>query len=143
MQIAQQLSQRDPLRLRAGVARCLAILGQPTHVGHADGVPVMVLAMCAHHLLRSSRLDSAVRRDHIVITAADPAERAMIAVDVRHAEGTARPVGGAVHDDQGDRPHRLQELGGGSTRRSGQYQYNPTDHIEQYALPVRLHTRRL
>ena len=55
---------------------------------------------------RTSFLNGAVRRDDEVIPAAFPAERAVIAVDVRQAQGTARLVGGAVHDNQRNGSHK-------------------------------------
>ena len=105
MQILQQTSQRTLLRLGSGVAGSLAVMGKPTHVSHPDGVSVMVLAMRSHHLFRPSRLNGAVGRNHIVVAAAYPSQRTMIAVDVRHPQGTARPVGGAVHDNKSNCTH--------------------------------------
>ena len=106
MQILQQTSQRTLLRWCSGVAGSLAVTGKSTHVSHPDRVPVMVLAVRPHHPLWPTRLNGAVRRNHIVVAAPLPSQRTMIAVDVRHPQGTARPVGGAVHDNQSNLPHR-------------------------------------
>ena len=108
MQILQQTSQRTLLRWGSGVAGSLAVMGKPTHVSHPDRVSVMVLAVRPHHLLRSASLNGAVSRNHVVVAAAYPTQRTMIAVDVRHSQGTARPIGGAVHDNQGDCSHGLR-----------------------------------
>ena len=105
MQFTQQPSQRTLLRFRSGVAGSLAVSGQTTYISHPDGVSVMVLAMRPYPLLRSARFNRPVRRNHVVITATAPTQRPMIAVDVLQAEGTARPVGGAVHNNQCDSPH--------------------------------------
>ena len=96
MQIFQQTSQRTLLRIGSGVAGSLAVMGKSTHVSHPDRVSVMVFAMRPHHLFRPPRLNGAVGRNHIVVAAAYPSQRTMIAVDVRHPQGTARPVGGAA-----------------------------------------------
>ena len=105
MQILQQTSQRTLLRRCSGVAGSLAVMGKPTHVSHPDRVSVMVLAVRPHHLFRPTRLNGAVGRNHIVVAAAYPSQRTMIAVDVRHPQGTARPVGGAVHDNKSNCTH--------------------------------------
>ena len=107
MQILQQTSQRTLLRLGSGVAGSLAVSSKSSHVCHPDRMPVMVLAMRPHHLLRSTCLNGAVRRNHVVVAAALPTQPTMIAVDVRHPKGTARPVGGAMHDNQSNLPHRI------------------------------------
>ena len=110
MQILQQTSQRTLLCLGSGVAGSLAVSSQSPYVSHPDGMPVMVLAVRPHHLLWPTRLNGAVRRNHVVVAASLPAERTMIAINVRHSQGTARPVGGAVHDNQGDRTHGLRTV---------------------------------
>ena len=110
MQILQQTSQRTLLCLRSGVAGSLAVIGKPTHVSHPDRVPVMVFAMRPHHLFRPSHLNGTIGRNHIVVAASLPTERTMIAINVRHSQGTARLIGGAVHDNQGDCPHRLRTV---------------------------------
>lgn len=110
MQILQQTVQRTLLCLGSGVAGSLAVMGKPTHVSHPDRVPVMVFAMRPHHLFRPSHLNGTIGRNHIVVAAAYPSQRTMIAVDVRHPQGTARPIGGAVHDNQGDCSHGLRTV---------------------------------
>ena len=106
MQILQQTSQRTLLCLRTGIAGSLAVSSKPTHVSHTDRVSVMVLAMRPHHLFRPSRLNGTIGRNNIVVAAPLPSQGTMIAVDVRHPQGTARPVGGTVHDNQSNLPHR-------------------------------------
>ena len=110
MQILQQTSQRTLLRWGSGVAGRLAVSSQSPYVSHPDGVSVMVLAVRPHHLLRPTRLNGAVRRNHVVVAASLPTERTMIAINVRHSQGTARLVGGAVHDNQGDCTHGLRTV---------------------------------
>ena len=58
---------------------------------------VMVLAV-PPPLPQAARLNGAVSRNHVVVAAALPTQRTKIAVDVRHPKGTARPIGGAMHD---------------------------------------------
>ena len=106
MQILQQTSQRTLLCLGSGVAGSLAVMGKSTHVSHPDRVPVMVFAVRPHPLLRPTHLNGTIGRNHIVVAAAYPSQRTMIAVDVRHPQGTARPVCGAMHDNQSNLPHR-------------------------------------
>ena len=72
MQILQQTSQRTLLCLRSGVAGSLAVSSQSPYVSHPDGMSVMVLAMCPHHLLWPTRLNGAVRRNHVVVAATLP-----------------------------------------------------------------------
>lgn len=108
MQITEQLSQRNLLCIGTGIAGSLAVTGKPSHIRYADGVPVMVLAVRPNHFFRSSRLDSPVRRNYVVVAAAHPTERTVIAVDIRHPKGTARPIGGAVHNNKSNGTHRLK-----------------------------------
>ena len=108
MQILQQTSQRTLLRWGSGVAGSLAVSSQSPYVSHPDGMSVMMLAMRSYHLFRPTRLNGAIRRNHVVVAASLPTERTMIAVDVRHSQGTARLISGAVHDNQGDPTHGLQ-----------------------------------
>ncbi len=110
MQLTEQLSQCRLLRIGTGVAGSLAVTGKPSHICHVDGVTVMVSAMRPCHLFRSSNLDGPVRGNDIVVSATCPTVGTVVAVDVRHAEGTARPVGVAVHDDQRNCPHKLPPI---------------------------------
>ena len=139
MQLLQQTSQRTLLRIGPGVAGSLAVSGQPSHVGHPDGMPVMVPAVRPHHLLRSAHLNGAVGRYHVVVTATLPSQLTMIAVNVRHPQGTARPVGGAVHNDKSDATHRLQ-LRDGTARGTRDYQLDEAQYVQRDFLPIRLHT---
>ena len=72
MQLFQKTSQRTLLCFGSGVAGSLAVSSQSPYVSHPDGMPVMVLAMCPHHLLRSAYLNGAVRRNHVVVAATLP-----------------------------------------------------------------------
>lgn len=110
MQVCQQPSQRIFLRLGTGVLRSLAIDGKSTHIRHADGVSVMILAMCSHHLFRSARFDGPIGRNHVVVSATQPTEGTMIAVDVRHPKDTARLIGGAVYDNQSNLSHGINKI---------------------------------
>ena len=89
VQPLQQLPQGHPLRRRAGVGG-IALGVQPADVAHAKGMAVMVLAMRPDFHLVPSRLDGSVRGNHVMVATALPAQRAVIAVDVRGAEATAR-----------------------------------------------------
>ena len=142
MQLLQQTSQRMLLCLRSGVAGRLAVSSQSPYVSHPDGMPVMVLAMCPHHLLWPTRLNGAVCRNHVVVAATLPTERTMIAINVRHSQGTARLVGGAVHDNQGDCTHGLQ-LCDSATSGTCDYQLNDAQDIQRDLSPISLHMRSL
>lgn len=78
---------------------------QPADVAHANRVAVVPTAVGAHLGESPPFLHRAIRGNHEMITTALPAQRAMIAVNVPQAEGTARPVGGAVHDNQRNVSH--------------------------------------
>lgn len=109
VQFRKQPLQRILLRRSACVHGSLAVSSQPSDITHPDRMNVMVSAVRADNSLRPSNLDSAVSRNHIVITATLPSQAAMIAVDVRHPQGTARLVGGAVHDNQSNGSHCQSE----------------------------------
>ena len=99
MQIPQQPHQGFLLRFRACVAGCASVGCEATHVGHPDRVQVVVLAMRSRQFLRPAPFQRAVGRDHIMVSTVCPAQRPMVTGYIRHAEGTARPVGGTVHND--------------------------------------------
>ena len=105
MKLFEQTKQGDTLGFRAGIGR-LTFGGQASDVAYSNGVPVMALAVSPGHFFGSAGFDSPVRRDDVVIAASYPTERTMIAVNVCHPKGTARLVGGAVHDNQRDGSHR-------------------------------------
>ena len=106
MQVLQQTSQRKLLSLRPCVAGSLAVGGKASYVCHSDGMGVVVLAVGTDFLFGAPRLDGAIRWNDIVVAAAAPSEQAMIAVDVRHPQRTARPVGGAMHDNKSNLSHK-------------------------------------
>ena len=110
MQILQQLPQCTLLCLCTCILWCLAVCSQSTDVAHANTVIVVVLAVSTHHLLRSSLLNCPVRGNHIMVSASLPAEGAMIAVDVRHPDGTARPICRAMHDNKCNFSHTIPIL---------------------------------
>lgn len=105
VQIFEQATQGSPLRFSPRVRRH-AVRRQTADVAHPYGMPVMTLAMRPGHFIRPARFDGAICRNDIMITTAQPAAQAMTAVNIRHPQGTARPVGGAVHDNQRDGSHR-------------------------------------
>ena len=92
MQILQQTSQRTLLCLRSGVARSLAVTGKTSNIRHPDRMSVMIFAMRPDLFLRTTTLNSAVSRNHIVISTPLPAQRAVVAVDVRHSQCAARLI---------------------------------------------------
>ena len=106
MQILQQGFESPLLRLYSGVTRSLAVSSKASDVCHTDGMGVVVLAVGTDLLFWSPHLNTAVNRNDIVVSASAPSEGTMIAVDVRHPKGTARPVGGAVHDNKSNLSHR-------------------------------------
>ena len=110
MQILQQTSQRTLLCLRSGVAMSLAVTGKTSNIRHPDRMSVMISAMRPDLFLRTSTLNSAVSRNHIVISTPLPAQRAVVAVDIRHSDSAARLIGGAMHYNQGYRSHKIYKL---------------------------------
>ena len=106
MKLFQQSAQGDTLSIRPSV-HWLSVRRQPADVADSNRMAVMMPAMCSDHLFRSAGLDRPIRWNDIVIPAAYPAERTMVTVNVCHSEGTARPVGGAVHNNQSYGSHRL------------------------------------
>lgn len=105
MQFGKQPFQRKLLSRRTSIHRSLAVGSQSPDITNTDRMTVMVTAMRTDDSLRSSDLDSPVSRDDIMIPTPLPTKAAMIAVYVRHSQGTARLVGGAVHDNQRNLPH--------------------------------------
>ena len=106
VKLLQQLAQGSPLGIRPGVSR-FSVYRQAADVTDSNRMTVMVLAMRSDFDFIPTRFDGSVCRNHIVIPTTFPSQRAMITVDVREAEGTARLVGGTVHDNQGNGSHRL------------------------------------
>ena len=98
VKLFQQTSQGNALRFRSRV-HWLSVRRQTAYVADAYRVPVVVLAMRPGHFFRPAGFDCPVRRDDVVVSAAYPAKGTVVAVDVRHSQGTARPVGGTVHDN--------------------------------------------
>ena len=101
----QQGTQGNALGIRSGVSR-LSVLRQSADVTDSNRMPVMVLAMCPDHFFGPARFNSPVRGNDVMITAAYPAQRAVVAVDVCHPKGTARPIGRTVHDNQCNGSHK-------------------------------------
>ena len=110
MQFTEQIVQGLPLGYRPGVHGSLAIAGESSDVAYPDTVPVVVPAVGTHLFDGSAFLDRTIGRNDEVISASFPAERAMPAVDVRHPQGAALPVGRAMHDDQRDGSHPIKPL---------------------------------
>ena len=106
MQRLQQLAQGSPLGIRPSVHR-LSVLRQPADITNPNRMPIVVLAVCPYHFFGSARFDGSVYRNHIVVPTAFPTQRAVITVNVRKVEGTARPIGGTVQNNQRDGSHRV------------------------------------
>ena len=106
MQILQQLLQCTLLLLSACVLWCLAVGSQTADIANAYGVAVVVLAVGTHLFLRPAQLNRPVSGNDIMIPASLPAQRPVVAVNVRHADSTPRPVGGAMHDNQSNLTHK-------------------------------------
>ena len=106
MQVFEQTAQGMTLGFCPGVG-WLTILGKSADITHPNGVPVMILAMCPYHFFRSARFNRSICGNHIVIATTYLTKRTVVAINVCHSEGTARFVGGAVHDNQRDSSHKL------------------------------------
>ena len=103
----QQVAQGNALGIRSGVSR-LSVLRQSADVTDSNGMTVMFFAMCSNHFFGSACFNSSIRRNHVVIPTALPAQRTMVTVDVRKAKGTARPIGGTVHNNQCNGSHNCK-----------------------------------
>ena len=110
-QILHQHPQRTLLSLSASVLWCLAVGSQSADIAHANTMTVMVLTVSTLHFFRSPLLNRPVSRYDVVIPAPVPSEGTMIPVNVRHADSTPRPVGGAMHNNQRYFPHNFKVLG--------------------------------
>lgn len=145
MQFTKQPFQRTLLCFRFGVVRSLAVSGKSSYICHTNRMAVMVLAMRSNLHLWLSTLDGTVNMNHIVIPTASPTERAVIAVNIRHSPCAARLIGGAMHNNQGNRSHTqiVLELRHGTASRPCDNQFNHSQHIQHHSLPVDLHVRCL
>lgn len=94
-QFTEQIVQGLPLGYCPGIHGSLAVAGESPDVVYPDAVPVVVLAVGSHLFNGSALLNRTVGRDDEVVSAAFLAERAMPAVDVRHPQCAALPVGRA------------------------------------------------
>lgn len=110
VQICQQSPQSHFLRLRACILRSLPVCSQTTDVTDPNRVRIVSSAVCAYRLLRPARLNRSVSRNHIMVATAFPAQRTVITIHIHHPEGTARPIGRAMHNDQRDLPHDHNRL---------------------------------
>ena len=107
MQILQQHPQRTLLFLSACVLWSLAVGSQAADVANANAMAVVVLAVSTHLLFRTASLNTSVRRNDVVVATALPTKGTMIPVNVRHSKGTARPIGGAMHNNKRNLSHNI------------------------------------
>ena len=110
VQICQQLSQSHLLSLCTCILWSLPCCGQASDVTDPDGVGVVSSAVCSYPFLRPPHLNRAIGRNHIMVATAFPAQRSVVAIYIRHSEGTARPIGRAMHNDQRDLSHNHNRL---------------------------------
>ena len=82
MQILQQDPQRALLSFSACVLWSLAVGSEAADVAYADAVAVVVLTVSALHFLWSPWFNSSVNGNDVVVSAAEPTEGTVIAVDV-------------------------------------------------------------
>lgn len=66
LQLCEQIVERCFLLRRTGVGR-FAVSIEPTLIADAEGMAVMILAVCTDDLLRSARFDGAIPAHHIVV----------------------------------------------------------------------------
>ena len=106
MQFTKQPFQRTLLCLRSGVTRSLAVTGKTSYICNTNRMSVMILAMRTDLRLRSTPFNSAVGRNNIMISTTLPAQRAVVAVNVRHSQCAASAVSAAMHNNQSYRSHK-------------------------------------
>ena len=123
----------------------LAVTGKTSYICNTNRMSVMILAMRTDLRLRSTPFNSAVGRNNIMISTTIPAQRAVVAVNVRHSQCAASAVSAAMHNNQSYRSHAqmVLELRHGTTRRTRNNHFNHSQHIQCHLLPVNLHTRSL
>ena len=145
MQFTKQPFQRTLLCFRSGVTRSLAVTGKTSYICNTNRMSVMVLAMRTDLRLRSTPFNSAVGRNNIMISTTLPAQRAVVAVNVRHSQCAASAVSAAMHNNQSYRSHTQMalKLRHGTARRTRNNHFNHSQHIQCHLLPVNLHTRSL
>ena len=145
MQFTKQPFQRTLLCFRSGVTRSLAVTGKTSYICNTNRMSVMILAMRTDLRLRSTPFNSAVGRNNIMISTTLPAQRAVVAVNVRHSQCAASAVSAAMHNNQSYRSHTqmVLELRHGTARRTRNNHFNHSQHIQCHLLPVNLHTRSL
>ena len=110
VQICQQLSQSHFLSLCTCILRSLPFCGQASDVTDPDRVGVVSSAVRSNPFLRPPHLNRAIGRNHIMVATAFPTQRTVITINIHHPEGTARPIGRAMHNDQRDLPHDHNRL---------------------------------
>jgi hypothetical protein len=106
-QVFKQPAQRYFLLLRAGVGGLTSGV-EPALVAHADGVAVVVLAVGAHHVFRTTGLNLSVTTDHVVV--ADAEVETPLAVPCVDLSGRRSLVGfhcRTVNHNQSDGSHHL------------------------------------
>ena len=106
MQFLKQPSQRTLLCLRPCVARSLAVTGKTSYICNTNRMSVMIPAMRTDLFFRSTPFNSAVGRNNIMISTTLPAQRAVVAVNVRHSQCAASAVSAAMHNNQSYRSHK-------------------------------------
>ena len=106
MQFTKQPFQRTLLCFRSGVTRSLAVIGKTSYICNTNRMSVMILAMRTDLRLRSTPFNSAVGRNNIMISTTLPAQRAVVAVNVRHSQCAASAVSAAMHNNQSYRSHK-------------------------------------
>ena len=109
-QFAQQGKQAATLGRRAGVCRKPPGI-QPAFVAYANGVPVMPFAMRANAVQRSPTVNLAIARD-VKMIAYVPESSVPDMVFPTGFKSQAPPLGGggAMDDNQGNRPHAVINL---------------------------------
>ena len=105
VQLFEQPAERALLRLGARVGRQSAAV-EPAFVAYADGVGVVVPAVGADQIVRSSFLDRSVTTNDVVVANAEsPALLPVPGVDLRRRTGLVGLHCRAVDDDEGDSTH--------------------------------------
>ena len=106
MQFTKQPFQRSLLCFRSGVTRSLAVTGKTSYICNTNRMSVMILAMRTDLRLWSTPFNSAVGRNNIMISTTLPAQRAVVAVNVRHSQCAASAVSAAMHNNQSYSSHK-------------------------------------
>ena len=132
-EVTDEVDEGCFLGFRPGVG-WLATGIKTSFVADADGVLVMVLAVCSHHTLGATWLYAAIPADDIVITNAKSKPLSPVPlVNLSSRGGLVRTHGRTMNDDKRDYSHNvgvLRSYTTGNTKGGGDSSENRDDNLD-------------